>query len=451
MHCWKRSMPRNCEHGLGAGNFERGSIMRTSEELRDIFWQEDAARGGLTRRQYDEIKHVLAEQDMEWVKARYYDIKAHAIAHTEYYRDHTPDMDFPVMDKMLLMEAKAAHTAKDGYQLPVHISSTSGSTGTPFAVAQDKVKRNRTIADLQVFGELCDFPIRERMVFFRVLNDKLHRTPEQEEKENIYYIDSSDLGETHLEEMRLELIKKRPRILFSYSSTLVELAKYIDRVKTDPAEFGLTSVLTGGEGISEENRKLLERVYGCKVYRRYSDMELGILGQDMGDGGSYILNWGSYYFECLQPDCDEPAAPGEAGRIVITDLFNYAFPMIRYDTGDLGVMEYPEGALPRLKEIYGRSRDCVYTTDGRMLSPARIFVSMWGTAGARQWQFIQDHEKEYILKLNADGAVDTEALTEKFKGILGNDAQIKICFVDEIPVTASNKRRAVICNYKKEK
>lgn len=36
-------------------------------------------------------------------------------------------------------------------------------------------------------------------------------------------------------------------------------------------------------------------------------------------------------------DSDEPAEPGELGRIVITDLFNYAFPILRYDNGDTAV------------------------------------------------------------------------------------------------------------------
>lgn len=97
-------------------------------------------------------------------------------------------------------------------------------------------------------------------------------------------------------------------------------------------------------------------------------------------------------------DCDEPAGPGEAGRIVITDLFNYAFPLIRYDTGDIGVMEYGnDDELPRLKEIYGRERDCVYNTVGELISQVAI----------------------------------------------------KVEIVEEIPITLSNKRRAVICKYKK--
>lgn len=424
---------------------------KTPEQLRSDFWKSDIDRGGIIFNQYEEIKRVLHEKDKVWVQRCLKNIKQHAIEQTEFYKDYQITDEFPVVNKMILTENHDACLAKSGYQTPTHITSTSGSTGTPFSVTQDFKKRNRTIADLKVFGELCNYPSHERMVFFRVINSKLHRTSEQEDRENIYYIDSSDLGDAHLEEMKNALLDKKPRIVFSYSSTLVELAKYIDRTGIPKNGFSMTSVLTGGEGLSDENRKLLEKVFGCMVYRRYSDMELGILGQDMGNGSEYILNWGSYYFETLKIDSDMPTESGEAGRIVITDLFNYAFPMIRYDTGDLGILDDSvQNEFPRLKEIYGRVRDCVYATDGRLISPAKVSVMMWGSEGVKQWQFIQETKTDYVLKLNCDKEIEGQVYITKFKNLLGSGANIKVLFVDEIPVTASNKRRAVICNYHKE-
>ena len=85
-----------------------------------------------------------------------------------------------------------------------------------------------------------------------------------------------------------------------------------------------------------------------------------------------------------------------------------------------------------------------------MISPAKISVGMWGTEGVLQWQFIQEDEKLYIMKINAEPSVNRKTILEKIKNIVGNDAEINIEFIDEIPVLSSNKRRAVICNYKKE-
>lgn len=424
-------------------------MSKTPEELRNDFWTDDSRKGGVIRHQYEKIKEVMENHDIAWVYEQLSALKQHAILQTEFYKDYSVDDAFPVVNKLSILANYEAHKAKGGFETPIHISSTSGSTGTPFSVLQDYKKRMRNIADLKVFGERCNYPSHERMIFFRVLNDKLRRSKEQEDRENIYYIDSSDLDAAHLEKMKQALLEKKPLIIFSYASTLIELAKYIKTTDTAPEEFSMKSVLTAGESISEENRELLKDVFGCTVYRRYSDMELGILGQDMGDGGAYILNYGSYYFECLKLDSDDPASPGEVGRIVITDLFNYAFPMIRYDTGDLGIIEETNDKFPVLKEIYGRKRDCIYAPDGRLISPAKISVSMWGAVGVKQWQFIQETKDEYILRLNADDSAAPQAIIEKMKIILGADAKISVEFVDEIPVVSSNKRRAVICNYQK--
>lgn len=419
------------------------------EWLRTIFWREDENEGSPVRAQYEQIKSVLANTNAEWVLEHLSKIKEHAIKETEYYKNYKVTDNFPVMDKSLLIQNMEACKAKKGFQLPIHMTYTSGSTGTPFAVAQDYMKRKRTIADLKVFGELCDYPSHERMIFFRIINEKLHRTKEQEDRENIYYFDSSMMDENHLQKMLNKILEKKPRIVFSYSSTLVELAKYAEKQKIPTDQYRMKSILTAGEALPEEERLRMQRVFGCKIYRRYSDMEMGILGQDMGDGGAYLLNYGSYYFECLKVDSDEPAADGEVGRIVVTDLFNYAFPMIRYDTGDLGIMSQANGEFPRLTEIFGRNRDCVYTPEGALLSPAKISTSMWGIEGLKQWQFIQNTKDSYTLRLNGGEEMQTQIVFEKLQKILGTSARITIQKDEEIPVLASNKRRAVINEYKK--
>lgn len=423
--------------------------MELGERLRNEFWENDEKNGGHIRSQYDEIKSVLDNNDMNWVLERLRDIKLHAAAHTEFYKGLGEYDDFPVVNKSIIIENRQMFIADTGYKEPLHTSSTSGSTGTPFSVLQDMMKRKRTIADLQIFGELAGYPSHERMIFFRALNPAHKRSPEQEERENIFYIDSSDLGEEGLEIMLRSVAEKEPMCLLSYSSTIVELARYADTIEAKPNFPYINSVITIGEGLSEENKELIERVFSCRVFRRYSDMELGILAQDSEDGSGYILNYGSYYFECLKTDSNEPAEDGEVGRIVVTDLFNYAMPMIRYDTGDLGIFD-TSGKVPVLKEIYGRQRDCIYSVSGNLISPAKISVSMWGMSEVKQWQFIQKTKSGYVLRLNSRGKIDEASIIGRLKDILGESADIKIEYVDEIPCLSSSKRRAVICEYNKD-
>lgn len=435
-------------------NFMRwrnNDMVKTPEQLREIFWKKDLLNGGVIRNQYEQIKHIIKNKDFQFAKEQLNAIKKHAIENTEFYSKYTMESNFPVMNKMIFLENKSTCKAKRGFDLPLHVSSTSGSTGTPFSVEQDYKKRMRVIAELKVFGEFGNYESHERMIFYRVLTKKIKRTAKQEDEENIYYIDCSDLSKNGLEKMKKALWDINPKVVLGYSSTILLLAKYLKATSVDIVNgFNLQSIILGGEGIFEKDRTLIESVFKCKVYRRYSDMELGILGQDDGNGGAYNLNWASYYFECLKLDKDEPADSGEIGRIVITDLFNYSFPMIRYDTGDLGIIEYFDDRLPILKEIYGRKNDCVFSTDGRIISQFKLINEMWGIENIKQWQFIQKRKNLYILKLNCSEKINEKYFIDKFKNILGYDADIKIEYVDEIPVLASTKRRTVICEYNKK-
>ena len=182
--------------------------MKTPDELRKDFWDEDISiRGGVIYNQYCEIKDVIAKQDLSFAERKLEEIKRYAKENVPFYKGVT---SFPVLTKGDILAHYEEHKSLGEYRKPIHISSTSGSTGTPFAVIQDYDKRMRNIADLKVFGELCEYPSHERMVFFRVINSKLHRTPEIEDKENIYYIDSSDLGEEHLCQMIMAVMEKKP-------------------------------------------------------------------------------------------------------------------------------------------------------------------------------------------------------------------------------------------------
>ncbi len=159
------------------------------------------------------------------------------------------------------------------------------------------------------------------------------------------------MDDEHLDKVVQAIAEKEAHTVFEYASTIVTIAKYIQRKSIRMDTPSLVSIRVGGERLEQTDRELIENTFYVPIYRRYSDMELGIVGQDMAYGNAYELNWGSLYFELLKLDSDEPAMPDEVGRIVITDLFNYAQPMIRYDTGDIGIMEYPETGRPRLKEI----------------------------------------------------------------------------------------------------
>lgn len=407
---------------------------------------------GLIYKQYVEVLSDMKRGERPNDEVKMLALKNHAIKNTEFYKDYSVDDVFPVVNKNIITTNYEAMKAKDGFRGPIHQSSTSGSTGTPFKIIQDYRKRCRTIADLRAMGELIGYKPFERMIFFRVMTDgmKRSRTKNREFLENIYYVDSSQLDDANLEEWRKLVIKKKPHTIFSYPTTLDTFVTYLERIQEKPESFNVENILGTGESFPSAVMNRLEAMFACPVVRRYSSMEQGILAQDSGDKDRrYTLNTSSFYFECLKLDSDDSAMPGELGRIVITDLYNYAMPMIRYDTGDLGVMSIDEFGTPYLDEVHGKSRDFIYTTNGNLLSPVVVTNGLWGIANVNQFQFIQNGANEYAIRLNASAdEVVLEDILGRLKKTLGLDANIAVEFVDEIPVLASNKRKTVICNYK---
>lgn len=165
------------------------------------------------------------------------------------------------------------------------------------------------------------------------------------------------------------------------------------------------------------------------------------------------FNHSSYIFEILKLDSVEPAAYGEVGRIVITDLHNYAFPLIRYDCGDTCIMmppnEYSNG-YPVIDKLYGRRFDLTYSTDGKAVSPLAYGRILKNYDIVSQWQFVQLDEKRYQLRLMLKSG-SIEQLSEAivlFKEILGKDADLEIKEVEDIPILCSGKRKPVINKWK---
>ena len=96
----------------------------------------------------------------------------------------------------------------------------------------------------------------------------------------------------------------------------------------------IKAVLSAGEPLGEHVREAVREVFGCDCIDLYSSAECGILACDCPGGDSLHLQPEITRFEILD-DAGRPVGPGRYGRLVVTPLYNFAMPLIRYDTGDL--------------------------------------------------------------------------------------------------------------------
>ncbi len=375
------------------------------------------------------------------------DLLEYVRENSEFYGNvEKPDITlFPVVNKQILKDNYNAVFVKSYADKKTIIKKTSGSTGTPFAVAHCMDKWDRHVADLKYFGELAGYKDRESLCYFRAMPTA---SEEAQKKDNIWQVDICDLSEENLTKYYYFMIEKKCVALLAYASSL-ETAVNFWAKKFPKNELYIKTVICISETLTDTVRKKLTTYFGenVQVRARYSNTENGILGQETGIPGRYTLNWASYYFEILKFDSDEPAADGELGRIVVTDLYNRAFPMIRYDTGDVAKMIHTDGNFPCFIDLLGRRMDLIRTADGGVVSPFLISQTFKCAKGVAQWQFIQKTLKDYVVKIVAeDGAEKPDCVDgiNKFREILGDDINVKVEYVDEVPVLNSLKRKLII-------
>jgi len=357
--------------------------------------------------------------------------------------------EFPVMNKTTLNAHYDEIQVHSFDSTKTHKMHTSGSTGIPFTVIQDLAKRERHIADLKYFGALAGYADHDPMCYLRA---KPTATSEDQERDNIWQLDICNLSAQNLTDYFRVMVEKKCTALIAYPSTLETAVDFWAAHFTN--ESSVRCIISTSETLTDEVREKLYAFFGddVGVYARYSNTEQGILGQETGASGEYKLNWASYYFEVLKMDSDEPAEEGELGRIIITDLYNKAFPMIRYDTGDVAKMKKGvDSELPEFSELYGRRMDLIYDLNGEVVSPFLLCRTMRLSHDIEQWQFIQEDEMNYTLKItsttNEYPNVDEEI--KSFKKTLGQNAVIKVEYVAEIPVLNSLKRKLIVSNLKR--
>lgn len=427
--------------------------MKWDEMLRWYgFWALDGARHGQVRKYYHKIKQSYQKgTSIEETQEKIKKLIRHAVKTTEFYRQYgedTPLEQLPVVNKDTFRnhyEAFLSETFKNAKDN--RVMCTSGSTGTPLSMVQNKDKINHNTAGGIFLGAIAGYYIGMRQAFIRVWVNNVKKSKSRLLMENMIMMDSSCMDEESLGGMVDVIRKKRVKCLVGYSSALGELSRYIDEKGVDTKSFCVCSIIPISETMPVGVRRNLERQFGCPVRAWYSNEENGIMGIQHPEEEGYFIDTESYYYEILKMDSDEPAEEGELGRIVITDLYNYAFPILRYDNGDLAIGEKKEknGKFRLyLKELYGRRSDLLYDCTGKALTPYVITNNMWDIKGVKQFRFIQETETQYTLWLNGDKReINVKEILERIRPYFGDIAEIKVEFVDEIPVLNSGKRKYI--------
>lgn len=398
-----------------------------------------------------EIHYLLEHPQEAAIFTRHYlnDILTYAVTFSEYYKPYQKFKslnDFPIVNKEIL-KAHWNEIAVKQYENCTDncVKYTSGSTGTPFKMVMDRYKHCRWIAGNKVFRANVGVRSHEKTVFISETVKDKHIPAERQERDNVFYLDCRYFDQESFYKLLCYLMENNIKTMTSLASLLDRLAKYILDGQAPCWKGDFLAVFSVSETLKESTRKIISEYFSCPVYVLYANEENGVLAVEDGSKMGCLANTADFHLEVLSMNGDTPAEDGEIGRLVITDYFNKAFPVIRYENGDLVSKKTMSDGKVYITEIAGRKADALYTTDRRMVHYFNSISFLEPYMDIRQFQLIQEDYHNFTWVLNTENHSYEQMIVQECRKLFGEDSNWKFEYVEEIPKLRSGKYRMTVC------
>lgn len=411
---------------------------------KNIFWGLDYLRGGVIRNYYNEIKlnnPLVRERNLKR-------ILNYALEHVPYYqgKNYVHLKDFPVVNKTLF-KISGINCISDEFPNYNDLMTvkTSGSTGTPLVVYLDSEKRKRVIADLLVINDKIGWELGSHYVYLRSWTPNKKQSKIEKIAKNFIAINIGDFDNYHKEKLYNYFLKHRHTVFVGYSCSVCDFMDWIKRNGMDGKALQLKLIHCSAEELLESKRKELRETFGCPVYNRYSNNESGLIAMMEDNSTTFQVNTASLRIELLKLNSDEYVQPGEMGRVVVTDFFNHAMPLIRYDIGDLAISNDNPNDIKTIEKLCGRSADILTCPNGRLISNTVAASIAETILGISKWQLSKVSETKfkfcYIGKLTS---TENKELNDRMREALGPDTDYEIVECANLPLTKTGKFKTIV-------
>lgn len=260
---------------------------------------------------------------------------------------------------------------------------------------------------------------------------------------SIHHLNNETAGQ-YLEQIR----RFRPVFMQGHPSGLEYLAgRLILEQKTIP----LKAVFTTGEFLSDQQRKMIESAFDCRIFEEYGQGECVFAAQESPshNGLHEVSELGLIEFESN--------GNGKLKQVIGTSLWNQAMPFIRYRIEDLAELA-PEpwtgeaglGLPVKIKRIIGRVDENLTDTCGQMVLPVTVRSSIRPFLKAGEnYQVAQVGPKDYQLRfVGTPTHRDINKLKSELAKLFGKDSTIEFMKTHSIR-TVGGKIRNVVNEYQK--
>ncbi|VVB91065.1 AMP-binding enzyme [uncultured archaeon] len=316
------------------------------------------------------------------------------------------------------------------------ITNTTGSTGIPLRICSDK-------KSLIYSSALYYFAFFESGL--KLMDKSLELTGILEEEKGLLrkcIVSTYDRPEEVIKKVK----KYNPDVMYSFPSIFKMMSYYLNS-----DEVNTRLLFTHGETLTESCRKFIGDTFGAEVFNTYGSTEFNRLAFECSEhSGQHMITDGAI-IELVKNG--EIVGEGEEGEVVVTGLYNYSMPLIRYKLGDIGILADYEcncgRKWPLIKSIEGRCDDYLTLPSGRILSPRNINV-IENIPGILQYRTIQKKKDTFFVQVipGKDFSIETKKLIEEKirMGCLGEDIKVEIETVKELSREKTGKLRTIISN-----
>lgn len=430
--------------------------MNLSEYIRNkLFWAVDRARGCHIRKHVKDLDFCFSDPQEGRKKAqkRLTEFLYAACSTTEFYKDYAGKelAEFPVIQKRTIKENYDAFISNAYDRSKLLTTTTSGSYGMPFTFYLTTEKDARNKAEVIYFSKYAGFEVG--MKFAQIRAQK--RSWLTRFMQNFYIMNPCIIDEHWLVRQRALFREKGVKFIIGYPSAIVPVVEYCRGKGDGPQDFSVIGIITSAEPYTGKVRQSFKDIFGCIVLDRYSSNEIGTISHELYDDEVHYTNFATQKIELLEMDSDEPVTqPGRIGRVIVTDMFSHAMPLIRYDTGDLATWAAKEKCrldIPAFEKIEGRVVETLYSPEGKMINFSAIDIIPKYFNDIIQFQFIQKTKDQYVVKLHVlDNFDQEEKLLANCRETFGPNANFTVEYVDSLDPLASGKRPYVINEYKRK-
>lgn len=420
------------------------------EELERTQW---LTRERIEQVQFEALKKLLIHcyRNIEFYKERFDSVGFRP----EQFSDISEIAAIPYLTKEDIQTYSSRLVARNYRIEDLLPDSSGGSTGKPTNFLKDVRRSQSRRADQIRHDRWCGWDLGEKMVTLWGASRDFEKQPSIKTRlvekyiYRTYGFNAFDITEEKVLEYLDYLKKIRPTMIVAYANVAYLFARIIYDHDIDMGDLRLKGLISSAETLTEEKRKAIESAFRCKALNRYGSREVGLIASECSRQEGLHINADNVLVEIEAGG--KKVAPGESGEIIVTDLWNYGMPFVRFRMEDVATADDHVcscgRSLPLIKRVEGRVSDFFVDLTGRLIHGEYFTHLFYGVQGIKQFQLIQEAPDRIILKIVPQKDFSDSVLEPiygKIRLCLGRQTIISMVICEGSLVEASGKFRFTV-------